>query len=128
MSGPTPRRKRRYDAGLAFVVNTQTSTGSVAVTPSEVQGCTGVSRRYACELTEATGSDVDGVQVREERQIQTGSGVEQKPTALLVDCDQAHTAGDGLGRFTAAEGPTGAVAVRDRRRSGIDPLDGGRCE
>jgi hypothetical protein len=93
-------KEEKYAAVLAFAANKDTSTGKVAVTPAEVRGCTGVSRRYAYDLTEAMGTDIDGVQVREARQVQTGSGVEQKRKALLVDCERVHATGGDVNQFT----------------------------
>jgi hypothetical protein len=108
--GTNPSTKEeKYAAVLAFAANKNTSTGKVAVTPSEVQGCTGVSRRYAYDLIEAMDDTVDGVRVREATQVQTGSGVEQKGKALLVDCDRVHATGDGVNQFT-----TGVEAEQER--------------
>jgi hypothetical protein len=102
--GTNPSTKEeKYAAVLAFAANKDTSTGKVAVTPSEVQGCTGVSRRYAYELIEAMDRDIEGVRVRDATAVQTGAGVEQKPKALLVDCDRVHATGDGVNQFTTEE-------------------------
>jgi hypothetical protein len=73
---------------------------TVAVTPAEVRGCTGVSRRYAYELIEAMDGAVDGVRVREATAVQTGSGVEQKGKALLVDCVRVQRETAGVNQFT----------------------------
>ncbi len=93
-------KAEKYAAVLAFAANKDTSTGKVAVTPAEVRGCTGVSRRYAYELIEAMDDEVDGVRLREATQVQTGSGVEQKRKALLVDCDRVHATGAAVTQFT----------------------------
>lgn len=71
---------------LSFVANKHSSNGKVAVSHTEIRGCTGVSRRYAYDLIESTGEDVEGVRVRDE-QVPTGSGGESKRKALFVDCN-----------------------------------------
>lgn len=92
---------------LAFAANKADSDGKVAVTPAEIRGCTGVSRRYAYDLVETIAVDVDGVQVRESTQVATANGTKHKQKALLVDCEQVHGLADGVNSFTTGEGDTG---------------------
>jgi len=91
---------------LAFAANKAADGGKVAVTPAEVRGCTGVSRRYAYDLVDAIAADVEGVQVRESQQVTTGSGTKHKQKALLVDCDQVHGLAKAVNSFTTEEGGT----------------------
>jgi hypothetical protein len=91
---------------LAFAANKADSDGKVAVTPFEIRGCTGVSRRYAYDLVETIAADVEGVQVRESKQVSTANGTKHKQKALLVDCEQVHGLADGVNSFTTGEGDT----------------------
>lgn len=76
---------------------------TVAVTADEIQGCVGVSRRYAYELIDEAAAVRDGMRVREATDVQTGSGVEHKKKALLVDCEQGHTDTVGVNQFTTRD-------------------------
>ncbi|MDL0118511.1 hypothetical protein PNQ29_03270 [Halobacterium salinarum] len=89
---------------LAFAQNKADSDGKVAVTPAEIRGCTGVSRRYAYDLVDAIADDVEGVQIREGHQVQTGSGIERKSKALLVDCERVHELNESVNQFTTPNG------------------------
>lgn len=93
-------KEEKYAAVLAFAANKQGTDGKVAVTPAEIRGCTGVSRRYAYDLVEAMADDIEGVRFREAKQVQTSSGVEQKSKALLVDCERVHRDRAGVNKFT----------------------------
>jgi hypothetical protein len=75
---------------LSFAANKADDSGKVAVTPAEIRGCTGVSRRYAYDLVEVIAAAVDGVRVRESREVTTETGIEHKQKALLVDCEFVH--------------------------------------
>jgi hypothetical protein len=75
---------------LAFAQNKADDTAKVAVTPEEIRGCTGVSRRYAYDLLETIAADVDGARLRESQQVQTATGTEHKPKAVLIDCERVH--------------------------------------
>jgi hypothetical protein len=88
---------------LAFAQNKAESGGKVAVTPAEIRGCTGVSRRYAYDLVDAIAGDVEGVQIREGHQVQTGSGIERKSKALLVDCERVHELNEAVNQFTTQD-------------------------
>jgi hypothetical protein len=79
-------KEQKFAAVLAFAFNKRDGQSKVSVTPGEIRGCTGVSRRYAYELVEAIGEEVAGCRVREAETVQTGSGSKRKPKALLVDC------------------------------------------
>lgn len=97
-------KAEKIGAVLAFAQNKADASGKVAVTPSEVRGCTGVSRRYAYDLVDTIASDVDGVRLRDGQQVQTGSGSERKQKALLVDCERVHELGEAVNQFTTANG------------------------
>lgn len=87
--GQEPTSKEEKSAAImAFAQNKRNGSTKVAVTPQEVRGCAGVSRRYAYDLIEALAADLDGVRVREPTQVQTGNGTEKKRKALLVDYEQ----------------------------------------
>lgn len=75
---------------LLFASNKRGHKAKVTVTPAEIRGCTGVSRRYAYKLVDKVAAEVDGVAVREAKQVQTSSGTERKGKALLVDCEAVH--------------------------------------
>lgn len=96
-------KEQKYAAVLAFVANKHGSEGKVAVSPAEIRGCTGVSRRYAYDLVDAMADDIEGVRVRESTTVQTGSGTEQKQKALLVDCEQVHCDEVGVNQFTTGD-------------------------
>ncbi|MFA1610782.1 hypothetical protein [Halobellus rubicundus] len=89
---------------LAFAANKAGDDGKVAVTPAEIRGCTGVSRRYAYDLVEAIAADVAGVQLRESQQVTTWNGTKHKQKALLVDCEQVHGLEEAVNSFTTEEG------------------------
>jgi hypothetical protein len=86
-------------AVLAFAQN-KAGGGKVAVTPAEIRGCTGVSRRYAYDLVDAIAEEVAGVRIREGGTVQTASGTERKPKALLVDCERVHDQREAVKQFT----------------------------
>jgi hypothetical protein len=91
---------------LSFAANKADNDGKVAVTPAEIRGCTGVSRRYAYDLVETIAADVEGVQVRESKQVTTANGTKHKQKALLVDCEQVHGLEEAVNSFTTGEGET----------------------
>jgi len=97
-------KAEKIAAVLAFAQNKADSGGKVAVTPAEIRGCTGVSRRYAYDLVDAIAGDVAGVQIREGHQVQTGSGIERKSKALLVDCERVHELNEAVNQFTTPNG------------------------
>ncbi|WP_348611670.1 hypothetical protein [Halobaculum rarum] len=105
----TSTKAEKIAAVLTFAQNKADRTGKVAVTPAEIRGCTGVSRRYAYDLVEAIAADVDGVRIRESRQVKTGSGTKRKQKALLVDCEAVHGLDDAVNSFTTANGGDGEV-------------------
>lgn len=73
-------KAEKFAAILSFAQNKADDNGKVAVTPAEIRGCTGVSRRYAYDLVDSIASEVDGVALQESQQVQTGSGTERKGT------------------------------------------------
>jgi hypothetical protein len=72
------------------------------VTADEIQGCVGISRRYAYDLIEEAAEMCAGVRLREAKDVQTSTGVEHKKKALLVDCEAVRVDGDGVKQFTTA--------------------------
>lgn len=97
-------KKEKFAAILAFAANKQGhGNGKVALSPHEIKGCTGVSRRYAYELLESMAAQIDGVRMREAQQVQTGNGTKRKGKALLVDCEVAHTGDVAVNEFTTDE-------------------------
>jgi hypothetical protein len=78
------------------------------VTPAEIRGGTGVSRRYAYDLVDTLAVDVDGIAVRESQQVKTGSETEREQKALLVDCEQVHDVSEAVKEFTTRGGGDGA--------------------
>lgn len=98
-------KEEKLAAILAFAANKRgTRSGTVAVTASEIQGCVGVSRRYAYELIEAAAEACAGTRVREATDVQTSSGVRHKKKALLVDCEAVHTDDAAVNQFTTGRG------------------------
>lgn len=97
-------KAEKIAAVLSFARNKADKNGKVAVTPTEIRGCTGVSRRYAYDLVDAMAAEVDGVSVRASHRVQTGTGSKRKQKALLVDCDQVHGLKDTVNEFTTGGG------------------------
>jgi hypothetical protein len=93
-------KAEKYSAVLSFAHNKRNGNAKVAVSPAEIKGCTGVTRRYAYDLLDEMAADVAGVQVREAHQVETGSGVKRKGKALLVDCEDIHADVVGVNQFT----------------------------
>ena len=93
-------KKAKFAAVLAFAANKRSGNGKVALSPHEIKGCTGVSRRYAYELIETMAGCIDGVGMREAHEVQTGSGTARKGKALLVDCDVVHSGDASVNQFT----------------------------
>lgn len=93
-------KAEKMAAVLAFALNKHNGQSKVAVSPQEVRGCAGVSRRYAYELIDAMGEDVTGVTVREPHRVETSTGTKQKGKALLVDCEAVHSDPEGVTQFT----------------------------
>jgi hypothetical protein len=92
-------KKAKFAAVVAFAANKR-SGNKVALSPHEIKGCTGVSRRYAYELIETVAGCIDGVGMREAQEVQTGSGTARKGKALLVDCDVVHSGNERVNQFT----------------------------
>ncbi len=82
-------------------------SATVAVTADEIQGCVGVSRRYAYELIDDAAATLDGARVREATDVQTSTGVEHKKKALLVDCESVHGLDEAVNSFTTPNGGDG---------------------
>lgn len=94
-------KEQKLAAVLHFAANKQGGLSqTVAVTADEIQGCVGVSRRYAYDLIEEAADVCAGVRVREATDVQTSTGVKHKKKALLVDCEQVHTDGGSVNQFT----------------------------
>jgi len=93
-------KEQKLAAICVFAQNKRGSqSATVAITPDEIRGFVGVSRRYAYDLIEEATTVLDGVRVREATDVQTSTGVEHKKKALLVDCEQVHTDGMGVNQF-----------------------------
>jgi len=88
------------------------------VTADEIQGCVGVSRRYAHDLIESAAEALDGVRVCEATDVRTSTGVEHTKKALLVDCEAVHTDRVGVNQFT-----TGTVGDEPRTAAARDQED-----
>jgi hypothetical protein len=84
-------------------MNKTSGNGKVALTPHEIKGCTGVSRRYAYELMDAIGEIVDGVRVREADPSSSKGGSARKGKALHVDCELLRNKGSNVSSFTTNE-------------------------
>jgi hypothetical protein len=93
-------KAEKMAAVLAFALNKHDDRSKVAVSPDEVRGCAGVSRRYAYELIDVMGDEVTGVTVREPQRVETSTGTKQKGKALLVDCEVVHSDHEGVNQFT----------------------------
>lgn len=93
--GPNGAMSKAETFAAVFVLAAikRNGAGTVTVSPHEVKGCTGVSRRYAYELIDAMGAEVDGVEVREATRVRTGSGTTRKGKALLVNCERVQSGG-----------------------------------
>jgi hypothetical protein len=104
----TSTKAEKFAAILAFAANKRSTNDKVAVTPSEIRGCTGVSRRYAYDLIEAMDADIDGVRIRDPDQVTTRSGDTQKRKALLVDCDRVHADSGDVNQFTTGGASNGS--------------------
>lgn len=83
-------KEEKFAAILTFAQNKRNGNPKVSLTPHEIRGCAGVSRRYAYELIEMMVANIDGVSIREPTRVQTGNGIKRKQKALLVDCEQVH--------------------------------------
>lgn len=97
-------KAEKMAAVLSFALNKENGRSKVAVSPQEVRGCAGVSRRYAYDLIDAMGEEVTGVAVREPTRIETSTGTKQKGKALLVDCEVVHSDSEGVNKFTTGGG------------------------
>lgn len=93
-------KAEKFAAILAFARNKRNGSPKVAVSPGEIRGCVDVSRRYAYDLIDAMGEEVDGVQVREATQVETSGGTKRKGKALLVDCEAVHAVDGAVKEFT----------------------------
>lgn len=65
----TSTKAQKIAAVLAFATNKPDGSNKVAVTPTEIRGCTGVSRRYAYDLVEAIADELEDVKLRESRRV-----------------------------------------------------------
>ncbi|WP_161569986.1 hypothetical protein [Salinigranum halophilum] len=92
-------KEEKIAAVLTFAFNKGAGESKVSVTPQEIRGCTGVSRRYAYDLVEDIGSSVTGCRVREAEVVQTSTGSKRKPKALLVDCEAVHAESEAVSRL-----------------------------
>lgn len=97
-------KEQKLAAICAFARNKGGQSGTVAVTASDIQGCIGVSRRYAYDLIDEAAEELDGARIREGTEVKTSTGVEHKKKALLVDCEVVHTAAEAVNKFTTGIG------------------------
>ncbi len=112
-------KEQKLAAVLHFATNKRgTQSGTVAVTADEIQGCVGVSRRYAYDLIEEAAEVYAGVRVREARDVQTSTGVEHKKKAMLVDCEAVHGNGAGVNQFTTEGEPAQQAEVGEQPQTG----------
>jgi hypothetical protein len=110
---------------LSFAANKADDSGKVAVTPAEVRGCTGVSRRYAYDLVDVIAAAVDGSRVRESQGVTTGTGTEHKQKALLVDCDRVYVVEEVVNSFTTGDKDRNdRLPHSSRRRVGLGRFTG----
>lgn len=93
-------KAEKFVAVLNFALNKRSANDKVAITPNEIRGCTGVSRRYAYELIDAMANDLDGVTMREAQRVRTSNGTKRKGKALLVDCEVVHGTNRCVNQFT----------------------------
>lgn len=100
-------KTEKIAAVLSFALNKHSGQAKVAVSPQEIKGCTGVSRRYAYDLIETIGDEVKGTTVREAREVKTGNGTEHKGKALLVDCESVHVDRETVNEFTTGGASNG---------------------
>ena len=113
-------KEEKLAAICAFAQNKGgNQSATVAVTADEIQGCVGVSRRYAYELIDDAAATLDGARVREATDVQTSTGVEQKKKALLVDCEVVHGDDAGVNKFTTRMAADGATEPQS------EPAEGG---
>lgn len=114
IDGGQSSKEEKFAAVLAYAENKATGQRSkVAVSAQEAKGCAGVSRRYAYDLLDAMAEEIQGVQLREAQDVETGSGVEHKQKALLVDCEDVHSDTWTVNQFTTAAG-------RERGENALD--------
>ena len=98
-------KEQKIAAICTFAQNKRRGQSStVAVTAEEIQGCVGVSRRYAYDLLEEVAETVEGARIREAREVPTATGVEHKKKALLLDCELVHVGSGGVNQFTTGSG------------------------
>lgn len=98
-------KEQKIAAVLAFADNKRdVEQSTIAITAHEVKGCVGVSRRYTYDLMEAMADDLDGVSVREAKQVTTSTGGERKKKAILIDCEQVHEGTEYVNSFTTGDG------------------------
>lgn len=118
VGAPKTSKAQKLAAIQAFAQNKRGSQSTVAVTAEEIQGCVGVSRRYAYDLIDEAAEALDGVRVREASDVQTSTGVEHKKKALLVDCEAVHTNGESVNQFTTGGAVDESDARAERYREG----------
>ncbi|MCU4926470.1 hypothetical protein OB905_10815 [Halobacteria archaeon AArc-dxtr1] len=101
-------KEQKIAAICTFAQNKRGGRSStVAVTAKEIQGCVGVSRRYAYDLIGEVAEVVEGARVRDAREVPTATGVEHKKKALLIDCEAVHVENGGVNQFTTRSRATG---------------------
>lgn len=83
-------KAQKLSAICLFVQNKRGCQSTVAVTAEKIQGCVGVSRRYAYDLIEIAAEELDGGRVHEATDARTNTEVECKKKALLVNCEVVH--------------------------------------
>lgn len=114
IDGGQSSKAEKFAAVLAYAENKATGQRSkVAVSAQEAKGCAGVSRRYAYDLLDAMADEIQGVRLREAQRVETGSGVEHKQKALLVDCEEVHSDQRRVKQFTTASGREGGENALD---------------
>lgn len=96
-------KEEKFAAILTFAQNKRNGSAKVSLTPHEIRGCAGVSRRYAYELIETMATAFDGVSVREPTRIRTANGVKQQQKALLIDCERVRAEIGRVNQFTTQE-------------------------
>ncbi|WP_435075983.1 hypothetical protein [Halococcus sp. AFM35] len=108
----------KIGAIVAYADQARGGMAKALVTPKEIAGATGCSKRYAYDLVDKIGGadeDVSGFDegqypwaaVREATTVPTSTGTEQKPKALKIDFDRVQRNPGALNWFNNGNGGEG---------------------
>ena len=118
VGGDKTNEAEKVSAIVAYADQSRGASSKVLVTPKEIAGATGCSKRYGYDLVDKIGGLGEGggygdgrypwAKVREAETVPTGKGEREKPKGLKIDFDRVQRDPDALNWFNNGSGGNGS--------------------